>query len=311
MTVATVLVIDDSKAATEGVCSVLERCPEEYRILCAKDGLDGFKTLVSTKVDIVLCDLLMDGMDGFKFLGLKRSREELIDVPVIMLTGAGSVSEKVKALEGGAADYLTKPFDDAELIARLRVHLKVRSLQRELREKNQKLEELSNTDELTRLANRRYFMRVAEVELMRAQRYGNSLACIIVDLDHFKRVNDTHGHLAGDHVLRMVADAIQRDLRRHDIAARYGGEELVLILPQTTCANARPVAERYRDHIRRLEIRHDGVRIPVTASFGVAAYPECATNRIDDLIAKADAALYEAKAEGRDRVCVAQCGSST
>lgn len=281
-------------------------CLEGYRIETVNNGLDGFKALLTMSVDLVLCDLVMDGFDGFKFLSLKRSRPDLLEIPVIMVTGAGAVTEKVKALEGGASDYLIKPFDDAELIARVRVHLKLLSLQRELREKNRQLEELSNTDELTKLANRRHFMEMASIELLRAQRYEKPLSCILLDLDHFKRVNDTHGHLAGDEVLREVAKVIRRDLRRHDLAARYGGEEMILLLPETDAAGAESVAQRYRRSIASLEIQYGGERIPVSASFGVAAFPTHASENLEHLIGAADQALYAAKEQGRNRVVLSR-----
>ncbi len=301
----TILVIDDSQSAAQAVCNALESHDPDYQAIHSPSGLDGFKTLIAKNIDLVLCDLNMDGIDGFKFLGLKASRPELIDVPVIMLTSSSAVSEKVKALEGGAADYLTKPFDDAELIARVHVHLKVRTLQRELREKNERLEELSNTDELTKLRNRRHFMRVAAVELLRAERYQQPLSCILLDLDHFKKINDNYGHLAGDEVLRKAAGAILNELRQHDIAARYGGEELILLLPHTPLSGAQIAAERYRKRIRELEIHHENKRINVTVSSGVASYPHTTQGTLEELIEAADIALYEAKKSGRDRVCLA------
>ena len=309
MTTANILIIDDSESATQAACRALASCGDAYRTVTAKDGLDGFKVLITSPVDLVLCDLMMKGMDGFKFLGLKRARPALGDIPVIMLTGAGAVTEKVKALDGGAADYLTKPFDDAELIARVRVHLKLRALQQELREKNEKLEELSNTDELTRLANRRHFMQVAEIELLRAKRYEHSLSCILIDLDHFKRVNDTYGHLAGDEVLRTVSSAIRSNVRQQDVAARYGGEELIIVLPETDVVGAEVVAERYRARIESLDIVYDGLQIAVTGSFGVATFPDCDVDRVAALIGAADSALYQAKEQGRNRVCLAKSKS--
>jgi len=303
---ATILIVEDSETAAAHVRRVLQEYSSGYRILTARDGLDGYKALVTTQVDLVLCDLVMQNMDGHKFLGLKRSRPELSDIPVIMLTGAGDVGEKVKALEGGAADYLTKPFHDAELVARVRVHLKIRALQAELRDKNARLEELSNTDSLTKLANRRHFLEVAGVELLRAQRYSTALACVMVDLDHFKDINDGYGHLAGDAVLCAVADALRGGLRQHDVAARYGGEELVMLLPHTDVHGAEAVAQRYRRAIEGLCVTHDGVELCVTASLGVAAYPEHPVSTLEELLARADAGLYAAKASGRNCVRIGE-----
>ena len=306
MDAQTILVIDDSESAVAQVRRVLETSGDGYRLLSARDGLDGFRVLVTSHVDLVVCDLVMEGMDGFKFLSLKRTRPDMADIPVIMLTGAADVGEKVKALDGGAADYVTKPFHDAELVARVRVHLKVRALQAELREKNLQLEELSNTDCLTKLANRRHFMEVAHVELMRAQRYRTPLAVVLIDLDEFKAINDTRGHLAGDQVLITVSEAIRRDLRQHDIAARYGGEELVLLLPQTDVRGAEAVAQRYRQTIEALVVGFGMDEIRVTASFGVAGFPDAAVSSIDTLLGRADAALYRSKHQGRNQVSVAE-----
>ncbi len=305
MLAPTILIIDDSESASRAARTALATCVEGYQIEVASNGLDGFKRMVTGAVDLVLCDLMMEGFDGFKFLGLKRSRPDLTEVPVIMLTGAGAVTEKVKALEGGASDYLTKPFEDAELIARVRVHLKLRALQNELREKNRKLEELSNTDDLTKLANRRHFMEVASIEFLRALRYERPLSCILLDLDHFKRINDTYGHLAGDAVLRTVSQTLRNGLRGQDIAARYGGEELILILPETSPEGAEAVAQRYRRAIRELAIEHEGQIVKVSASFGVASYPSNSADTLEHLVRAADAALYQAKELGRDCVVVA------
>jgi len=331
MSAHTVLIIDDSEAIRAHVRDVLDGCQKHYQTLTAKDGLEGFKVMVSRPIDLVLCDVMMPSIDGFKLLQLKRTRPELQDVPVIMLTAADNVAQKVKALESGASDYLTKPFHDAELIARVAVHLDVRVLQRELRRKNQLLEELSNTDGLTKLTNRRHLMELAEIELIRAAEENYPLAVVLLDVDHFKQINDKHGHLTGDRTLCAIADVLKSDLREHDVAARYGGEEFVLLLPRTTCEGAVVVAERYRKKIEALTIREPeralslrastrsstpqlvavtsssgGGILQVTASFGVTAFPERPADTIDERMQASDKALYRAKEEGRNRVCVAQ-----
>ena len=342
MSAHTILIIDDSEAIRAHVRDVLDGCQKHYQTLSAKDGLEGFKVMVSRPIDLVLCDVMMPSIDGFKLLQLKRTRPELQDVPVIMLTAADNVAQKVKALESGATDYLTKPFHDAELIARVGVHLDVRVLQRELRKKNRLLEELSNTDGLTKLTNRRHLMELAEIELIRAEEENYPLAVVLLDIDHFKQINDNHGHLTGDRTLCAVAEVLKTDLREQDIAARYGGEEFVLLLPKTNCEGAAAVAERYRKRIEALTIREPGrsfslranartsspgagsnpskarsapvvplggltreAVLQVTASFGVAAFPEQRADSIDELMQASDKALYRAKEQGRNRVCVA------
>jgi diguanylate cyclase (GGDEF)-like protein len=289
---------------------------------------------------------MMPILDGFKLLNLKRTRPELQDIPVIMLTGAEDVSQKVKALENGAQDYLTKPFHDAELVARLDVHLQVRALQQELRLKNRQLEELSNTDGLTKLTNRRHLMELADIELLRAEQEAHPLAVVMLDVDHFKRVNDEHGHAMGDQALRAVSEVLSGDLRDSDVAARFGGEEFMLLLPNTDLEGARAVAERYRARIEALMLQDRGRNEPlrvsqhgrslpapgavidqalpvsirprdslvvvepkgalrITSSFGVAVFPAAGVQTVDELMRAADRALYRAKAEGRNRVCMA------
>ncbi len=280
-------------------------------VLFAKDGLEGFKLLLNNRIDLVLCDVVMPGIDGFKFLSLKKARSELVEVPVIMLAGTASdVHAKVRGLEAGASDYLTKPFDDEELVARVKVHLKIKGLQDELREKNQRLEELSNTDGLTRVVNRRHLMELLDLEFTRARRYNNALSFVMVDIDHFKAINDRYGHQVGDEALTAVASVLRQDLRRNDVIGRYGGEEFSLLLPETVGDGARVVAERYRKRLEEYQLNAQGERIRLTASFGVAELAPELTN-LDALVRRADAAMYQAKHQGRNRVVVAAMDGST
>lgn len=328
MSEQTVLIIDDSGTVRNHVKDILET-GGGYRVLAAKDGLEGYKVLVSRPVDLILCDVNMPGMNGIKLLALLRCRPELRDIPVIMLTADGDISQKVHALESGAKDYLVKPFHDVELVARVRVHVEVRLLQRALRQKNDELEKLVNTDVLTQLATRRHFMEIAEVEMLRAIAADTPLAVVMLDIDHFKSINDRLGHLMGDTVIRGVASVLRADLRERDVAGRFGGEEFVLVLPATDTIGARAVAERYRKRVEALTLRDylatpvpslnaddtdqrlsEAARITnltnVSISLGVAAYPEIGAAQIEDLIHEADLALYEAKSNGRNRVCVAR-----
>jgi diguanylate cyclase (GGDEF)-like protein len=207
-------------------------------------------------------------------------------------------------LGAGASDYLVKPFDVEELVARARVHLKIKHLQDELRDKNLRLEALSRTDELTGLNNRRYFMELATTELGRVRRHATPLALMMIDADHFKYINDTMGHLCGDRVLAAIGKALRIGIRNYDIAGRYGGEEFALLLPQTRPDDARSVAERCRQTIASTEVEHDGQSVRVTVSVGIAALPEAPASNIEELVKFADEALYRAKAGGRNQVVV-------
>jgi two-component system cell cycle response regulator len=301
----TVLIIDDS----EVVRAKLEETLRAQRIfdqfLHAGNGIDGFKLLLGQPVDLILCDLIMPGIDGFKFLSLKHSRPEFKEVPVIMLTGEEDVKAKVRGFDAGASDYLTKPFHAEELAARVKVHLKIKSLQDELREKHARLETLTRTDELTGLNNRRFFMENLRHEYARSLRYQTPMAFAMVDIDHFKRVNDTHGHLAGDRALVAVAATLVAALRTQDIVGRYGGEEFAVILPQTGVPGAELGLERCRRLIAEAPVALDNAVLQVTVSIGVVHYPRADVTRLEDLIGRADEALYKAKDAGRNRVVTA------
>lgn len=298
----TVLVIDDSIAIRERIIKSLENFNLFERYYEAEDGLEGFKKLLASPVDIILCDLEMPRMDGFKFLGMMKSRPDLQDVPVIILTGMNDRELKVKGLEQGASDYITKPFDPEELVARVKVHLKIKHLQDDLKRSNELLLELSNTDHLTGMYNRRYLMESLDKEVQRTVRKGGNLSLIIMDIDHFKHVNDTYGHLQGDIVLQKVALHLQKELRSYDTAARYGGEEFISILPDASLTEAAFVAERIRTSIQALTFREPLSALNLTVSLGVATFGTHHCSTVDDFIKLADDALYRAKTSGRNRV---------
>jgi diguanylate cyclase (GGDEF)-like protein len=299
-----VLIIDDSEAIREKIMKTLETRGLFSRFYQAEDGLEGFKKLLASPVDIILCDLEMPRMDGFKFLGMMKGRPEVSDTPVIILTGNDDRELKIKGLEQGACDFITKPFDPEELVARMKVHLKIKHLQDDLKRSNELLLELSNTDHLTGLFNRRFLMESLDKEFQRAQRKGGQVALLMLDIDHFKRVNDTHGHLQGDVVLQKVALHIQKELRSYDVAARYGGEEFVAVLPDTSLKEAFNVADRIRLSVQGMRFAGSLADERITISLGVAMFPSTCFEDLDGLLRTADEALYEAKERGRNRVVV-------
>lgn len=299
-----VLIIDDSEAVREKIIKTLEPLDLFSRYYQAEDGLEGFKRLLASPVDIILCDLEMPRMDGFKFLGMLKTRPEVTDTPVIILTGNEDRELKIKGLEQGACDFLTKPFDPEELVARMKVHLKIKHLQDDLKRTNELLLELSNTDHLTGLFNRRYLIEALDKEVQRSGRKDGMVALIMLDLDHFKRVNDTYGHMQGDVVLQKVALQLQKELRGYDVAARYGGEEFVAILPDTNLKDAFMVADRIRLSIQGMHLAGPMSGERITASLGIASFPSPRYDDIDGLLRAADEALYQAKERGRNRVIV-------
>ncbi len=303
-----VLIIDDSEAVREKIIKTLESRDLFSRFYQAEDGLEGFKKLLASPVDIILCDLEMPRMDGFKFLGMLKGRPEVSDTPVIILTGNDDRELKIKGLEQGACDFITKPFDPEELVARMRVHLKIKHLQDDLKRSNELLLELSNTDHLTGLFNRRFLMEALDKEVQRARRKDGQVALLLLDIDHFKRVNDTHGHLQGDVVLQKVALHIQKELRSYDTAARYGGEEFVAVLPDTSLKEAFNVADRIRLSVQGMRFAGSLSNEQVTVSLGVALFPSPCFDDIDGLLRAADEALYQAKERGRNRVIISDPG---
>jgi diguanylate cyclase (GGDEF)-like protein len=301
-----ILIVDDNALIRSEIKAVLMKDGGFSHFMEASDGLTAFKIIMETPPDLVLCDLVMPGFDGLKFLGLKASRTELEQIPVIILTAEDDLDRKAEILERGASDYVTKPFHEKELLARVRIHTKLKLLQDELREKNVLLETLSVTDVLTGLANRRRLMTRLEEEVARARRYKTPLAVVMIDIDHFKQVNDVHGHAMGDEVLRNIGAMLKAGVRTTDLAARYGGEELTLVLPHTDIPAATLVAENLREKFAEFEHRLDGIALKKTVSMGVTARDgQGDVPSAEDLLKHADEALYRAKQNGRNRVEVA------
>ncbi|RIL02811.1 MAG: diguanylate cyclase response regulator [Proteobacteria bacterium] len=301
---ATVLVIDDSESVRAELTSVLEASGLFSRVLVASDGIAGLRLLLQESMDVVICDLELPGLDGEKLLLAQRARPEAEDTPFFFVTADRDPDRMARLLRAGAADTILKPFHPAELIARVETHLRLRRLRAELREKNAILEKLSTTDPVTGLRSRRYVRDVLALEVLRAARYRAPLAVVMADLDHFKRINDGHGHLAGDAVLEATAGVVLERLRLTDVAGRYGGEEIILVLPQTDLDGAVALAEQLRIAVATNACRFGAAQLRVTLSLGVAEF--VAGDDGDRLIEAADAALYEAKGAGRNCVMAAQ-----
>jgi two-component system, cell cycle response regulator len=301
---ATILVIEDSASQRAAIRGALEQSGRVERVLEASDGLEGLRRLLSEPVDLVLCDLEMPGLDGAKLL--KASREAgRAAVPFLVLTAEKDAERKARLLREGARDAISKPFHIADLIARIELHLELVRLQGELERKNRLLEEMSSTDALTGLRNRRYLNEILRLDFMRAQRFGGPLSLVMADLDHFKEVNDLHGHAAGDAVLREVAARFLARLRESDVAGRYGGEEFLLVLTGSGLSGAAVAAERWRADIESKPVAlEDGTRIPIAVSMGVATYLPHMTDS-QHLVRAADEALYRAKQAGRNQVVLA------
>jgi two-component system cell cycle response regulator len=300
---ATLLVIEDSAQQRAEVRAAVEESAAFDRILEAEDGLHGLKLLLSEPVDVVLCDLELPGLDGEKLLRMRTAaRGAECEIPFLFLSATTDYERRARLLRGGASDSITKPFHRADLMARLELHLKLVRLQRELLNKNKLLEQLSTTDPLTGLRNRRYLTEVLAVEFLRAKRYNTPLAVVMADIDHFKLVNDRHGHATGDSVLEAVGGILKRRLRGSDHGGRYGGEEFLMVLANADEDGAGIFAERLRQEVEETALHSDsGTPLHVTLSLGVAAFHQ-GHQTPGDLVSQADEALYRAKQAGRNRV---------
>jgi two-component system, cell cycle response regulator len=302
---ANLLLIDDSEAQSNKIREALERLG--YQVKVASSGVEGLRLARQTSPDLVLLDVVMPDIDGFAVCRWLKMNAETRDIPVIMLTVRTALADRVEGLNIGADDYLAKPFEDQELEARIFAALRVKAAHSELRDRNQQLESmlhsveaLASTDALTGLFNRRRFADVLRREFAVTRRYKNTLSCLLLDLDHFKQINDRFGHDAGDQVLKEVARRITGSLREVDLAARYGGEEFVVLLPHTSKGDARIVAERLLKNVRKQEFTFGGEVVTVTTSIGCAGNSDVDSSNPEDLVKAADVALYGAKKNGRN-----------
>jgi diguanylate cyclase (GGDEF)-like protein len=285
-----VLVVDDDPDKRMLLTVALQMAG--YEVRTANDGEEGLAAVESFQPDLIITDVMMPKMDGYELARKVRANPQTRFLPIIIQTAARMGADDIRrGSEVGALGYITDPTDIDMLLARARTLL-------DFKHYLDTCEEAAFTDHLTGLANRRRFERQLEREVSRTQRYGRPFCLLLLDIDNFKLVNDTYGHEAGDEVIRRLALTLQAGTRGIDLAARIGGEEFAVILPETDFEGGVDVAERLRVAIRETEIPPAGT---ITASFGVAEFPVCASAG-RELLAVADAALYQAKRDGRDRV---------
>ncbi len=323
-----ILVADDDRAVQAFLRRLLER--ESYDVTTVSNGRDAVARLEAEVYHLVITDLKMPGYDGIEVMNRCKAMHPITEV--IILTGHGSLESAIEALRKEVYDYVTKPVDvnrirtsvrnalakqrltleNADLIRQIQAHQarsekRIREATQELREANRKLVQLAVTDPLTGLYNRRYFRERLSEEVARVTRHADPLSVSMVDIDDFKAYNDTHGHPAGDEALRTIADTLDNGLRQEDIAARWGGEEFTILLPQTPGNKALTVVDRLRKAVvdMSLCVMRGGKQTLLTISAGISTFSP-STDSVDTLIASADQALYQAKAQGKNQVCLAE-----
>ncbi len=312
----TILIVDDEESLRKLLKSVLSE--KGYRVLTAFDGIEGYDMALKHSPDLILLDIMMPEIDGYEVLERLKNNIKTSHIPVIFLTAKVDDEDRVKGLEAGAVDYIIKPFYIREVLARIKIHLKLKEYENKLKLKNReleefsdlllklnaKLEEMARKDELMQIWNRRAFNEQMERTHNYSVRYNSPYTLVIADLDHFKNYNDLYGHQAGDVVLQKVAQAINKSCRITDFIARYGGEEIVVILPETEETTGYVFAQRIIKAVRDLNILHEknanfGI---VTISAGVASYSPGEEGGWDVIVRRADEAMYRAKNSGRNKV---------
>jgi diguanylate cyclase (GGDEF)-like protein len=307
-----VLVVDDLPDNVEILRARLES--RGYEVDTAENGEEALRKVKAAPPQLILCDVMMPGIDGYEVA--RRIKDDarsgaLPFIPIILVTALGETEHIVQGLNTGADDYIAKPYHFQELEARVRAMLRIKRLQDELDQKNRELEvankrlrKLSITDGLTELFNHRHVHELLQEEFERSRRSEEPLAVTMIDLDKFKNVNDTYGHPTGDVVLYETARILRDTAREIDMVGRYGGEEFIVILPNTDEEEAAAFAERVRQAVEGHVYRDDdsGVELRMTCSSGAATFPSQGVSTPEQLLKMADDALYVAKESGRNRV---------
>ncbi len=295
-----VAVVDDDRAIRKLVSLYLTRAG--YDVVEFGTGKQARSELVRIPWDLAILDRRLPDMDGVVLCHQLKGNPELRSRYIIMLTGEDEAEDKILGFDLGADDYITKPFQPAELLARIRAAKRIIDLQKELLESNRRLELLSITDGLTKLHNHRHFQDELARAFEESQRYNRPLSLVMADIDFFKKINDSYGHAVGDEVLKSISAVFQQSIRSTDLAARYGGEEFALMLPETNLEDAIAFAEKLRSIVDSTAIPTQAGPLRLTISLGVASVPHSRVHSAKDLVITSDKALYRAKRNGRNQV---------
>ena len=293
----TILIIDDEDDILALLSSLLEN--EGYKIITACNGREGLEKFQEHNPDLILSDVKMPVKDGIEVLREIKTKES--DTEVIILTGHSDEATAIDCLRLGAYDYFCKPLEDIDvLLTAVERVLEKRDLELKNRALIQQLEEMAIKDSLTGLYNYRYLQKCLDEEIERSRRYGHNFFILMIDVDHFKDLNDTHGHLFGDHVLKKVGELISQELRYSDRLFRYGGEEFLVLMNEISKDDVPNTVARLLAAIRNHTFTFEDQKSKITVSMGGAFFPEDVDSKVS-LIKTADQALYRAKEAGRNR----------
>lgn len=287
-----VLIVDDNRINLRLLQEILE--DEGFVTQCVNESTKVIEAAIIFKPDIILLDIMMPVLDGFEVCKLIKQNSELYNIPVIMITAKTESTDLKKALELGAFDYIKKPVDEIEVVARIYSAYNYKTI-------NDKLREMAIRDGLTGLYNHTFLLELFQVELEKAKRINSNIAFLMIDIDYFKSINDTYGHMMGDVVIREISALLTDTVRTGDIIGRYGGEEFSIVLTKVTSEQVLDICDRIRKNVEHHIFEVNGNSIKVTVSIGVCLKKSQSTASKNDIIKIADRALYEAKKSGRNK----------
>lgn len=295
-----ILIAEDDRVSL----SILEKSVSEwgYDVVVARNGEEALRTLREGTVRLAILDWMMPGMNGLEVCRFVRQESGPIYIYIIMLTSRDGRRDIVEGLEAGADDYMAKPVDFLELRARIQTGGRVVALEDKLLESNRMLKDLASRDNLTSLWNRANIFQFLEEDLARGRRESSPVSTIMIDIDNFKSINDAHGHLAGDIVLIQIAKRLEGGVRTYDKVGRYGGDEMLVVLPGCRLVEAASIGERLRKSVSGKKIETPAGDFEVTVTLGCSSSEQVPDTRAEMLVQKSDVALYKGKSLGRNRV---------